>query len=97
MPKRLKLPRGIAVDFGRSFGLRIDRGAFPTVSLFLARFYALPGGMSGIIARFSSDRTALREALDEIERMRARCAACPHACPSAQPRAIPSSHEDVGS
>ncbi|MBL7237675.1 MAG: hypothetical protein JJK57_14080 [Komagataeibacter hansenii] len=82
MPKRIKLPRGISFDFGRGFGLRLDRGScFPSMSLFLTRIYALPDGLTGIITHLIANRQALRLATEELERMRARCADCPHVCP----------------
>ncbi|GBQ39021.1 hypothetical protein [Komagataeibacter europaeus] len=82
MPKRIKLPRGISFDFGRGFGLRLDRGSyFPSLSLFLTRIYALPDGLTGIVTHLIANRQALRLATDELERLRARCADCPHQCP----------------
>lgn len=90
MPGRVTIPRGIAIEYGRNFGLRYDRGDMPSISLFVVRVYALRDGMAGIVLRFVGDRQQLREARDEITRLKHKCVDQCRDCPLLPGRQDPS-------
>lgn len=81
MPGRMTIPRGVAIEYGRNFGLRYDRGQMPSVSLIWVRIYALRDGMAGIVLHFVGDRERLGQAHDEIRRLRRKCADQCKECP----------------
>lgn len=81
MPGRMTIPRGVAIEYGRNFGLRYDRGAMPSVSLIWVRIYALRDGMAGIVLHFVGDREQLGQARDEIRRLRRKCVDQCKQCP----------------